>query len=524
MPSLFSRTRTNSTPKLKAGSVPPPSSLSNASNHGLGNALGAVPPLPPYTDEFGLTHLGAVGPMDRAGTPDPRMALAMRKQAEKEAAGTTKSKKKKDKADKADKGGDRDRDAYGNGNGPDPSRARTLSTHGQAAPGQYEAEPPFTGFLPLRLDPPRTESDPSSDDAPRTREPLPEHGVLAHKRHVVLSLEACATLVHVLAQALSERALATPFVFSSQAIGANSAATRRLIDAFLATLAPGAGGQSSRAMNAWNDEHRFADPHALGHALRWGLARLVRVQAGVPMRGLMDYDIYAQWRDAEAGSYFSCLYHMSCLFDILTFPLFRSQQLPTHPLRIPPPCPRPPRRAHPPHPPCTPCTIHRTLAHLGPHPTHSVSPIRPASIWPRSPGIAVCTHLRCLPAYNTRSGAHSPRLREMARYRYRTVSCRSGRRRERRLCRTHAHEIEGLDHELPSYVAVAYARSKCGHTTWGTESGSGRTAGTEGSEDDEGDVCEEEREDVYPGSGQVRCCVGVQVPACTRCVGRGFNF
>jgi hypothetical protein len=322
MPSLFSRTRTNSTPKLKAGSVPPLSSLSNASNHGFGNALGAVPPLPPYTDEFGLTHLGAMGPMNRAGTLGPRMTLAMRKQAEKEAAGTTKSKKKKGKGDKGGGGGDRDRDAngYGLGNGPDPSRARTLSTHGQAA--HHEAEPPFTGFLPLRLDPPRTESDPSSDDAPCAREPLPEYGVLAHKRHVVLSLEACATLVHVLAQALSERALATPFVFSSQAIGVNSAATRRLIDAFLATLAPGASGQSSRAMNAWNDEHRFADPHALGHALRWGLARLVHVQAGV------------------------------------------------------------------------------------------------------------------------------------------------------RLCWTHAHEAEGLDYELPRYVAVAYAGGECRHTTWGTEGGS----------------------------------------------------
>jgi hypothetical protein len=485
MPSLFSRTRTNSTPKLKAGSVPPPSSLSNASNHGLGNALGAVPPLPPYTDEFGLTHLGAVGPMDRAGTPDPRMALAMRKQAEKEAAGTTKSKKKKDKADKGDKGGDRDRDGYGNGsgnaNGPDPSRARTLSTHGQAAQGQYEAEPPFTGFLPLRLDPPRTESDPSSDDAPRAREPLPEHGVLAHKRHVVLSLEACATLVHVLAQALSERALATPFVFSSQAIGANSAATRRLIDAFLATLAPGAGGQSSRAMNAWNDEHRFADPHALGHALRWGLARLVRVQAGVPMRGLMDYDIYAQWRDAEAGSYFSYLYHMSCLFDILTFPLSHSQQLPTHPLRIAPPCPRPPRRTHSPHPSRSLGTAHSALAHLRPHPTDFVSPVRPASLWIGPSGIAVRTYLRCISEDDPRSGTRPPRVRAMARHRHRTITCRSGGRRERRLCRTDAHEVEGLDHKLPCHPAVAYARGECGYTTWGTESGSGCTAGTEGS-------------------------------------------
>jgi hypothetical protein len=481
MPSLFSRTRTNSTPKLKAGSVPPPSSLSNASNHGLGNALGAVPPLPPYTDEFGLTHLGAVGPMDRAGTPDPRMALAMRKQAEKEAAGTTKSKKKKDKADKGDKGGDRDRDAYGNGNGngPDPSRARTLSTHGQAAPGQYEAEPPFTGFLPLRLDPPRIESDPSSDDAPRAREPLPEHGVLAHKRHVVLSLEACATLVHVLAQALSERALATPFVFSSQAIGANSAATRRLIDAFLATLAPGAGGQSSRAMNAWNDEHRFADPHALGHALRWGLARLVRVQAGVPMRGLMDYDIYAQWRDAEAG--LCLMYHICCLFDELTFLSFHSQQLPTHPLCIAPPCPRPPRRTHPPHPPRSLGTAHSALAHLRPHPTDFVSPVRPATIWIGPPGIAVRSHLRCILEDDACSGTRPPGVREMARYRHWTITCRSGGRRERSLCRPYADEIEGLDHELPRDAAVTYARGECRYSTWGTEGRSGCTAGTQGS-------------------------------------------
>jgi hypothetical protein len=109
-------------------------------------------------------------------------------------------------------------------------------------------------------------------------------------------------LVHALSAALGECALTIPFVFSSQAMGASANATRRLIDAFLATLAPAPSARlQDKRQAAFVDEVKSADPHALGHALRWGLARLVRVQAGVPMRGLMDWDLYAQRRDAELG-------------------------------------------------------------------------------------------------------------------------------------------------------------------------------------------------------------------------------
>jgi hypothetical protein len=170
-------------------------------------------------------------------------------------------------------------------------------------------EPAFTGFLPLRLDPPEPVASSAAAAAgvmagtDDRREAAPEHGFLAHKRHVILSLDACAALVRALADALGARALATPFVFASTAIGASASATRKLVDAYLITLrrAPSATLDEERR-RAWADELRFADPHALGHALRWGLSRLVRVQAGVPMRGLMDWELYVQWRDAEIGS------------------------------------------------------------------------------------------------------------------------------------------------------------------------------------------------------------------------------
>jgi hypothetical protein len=96
-------------------------------------------------------------------------------------------------------------------------------------------------------------------------EKSPEHGILAHRRHVVLSLEACAGLANALSAALGERELTIPFVFSLQLISANANAARRLVDAFLATLAPNPG-PSANATRA--DEVRFANAHTLEHAVR----------------------------------------------------------------------------------------------------------------------------------------------------------------------------------------------------------------------------------------------------------------
>lgn len=273
MPSLFSRSRTTSTPK-KSSTDPSP------------------------FDEFGRINSRS----SARGSPIPGFSTSVTAAA----AATLGKKKNKD--------------------GKDKSRSRTVS-------GPAEQEPEFLipdgSFLPLNLDPPLSTGDPARDQE-RAKSPSlgqaqtqqqyqqqqrqqpqrpVDYGYLSYGRHVVLGLEEVARLVDVVGDELGRRGLTTPFIFSTLALDVSSAAVKRLIQAFLRTCnKPG-----REAERQWREEAQFAGPHELGMCLRWGLARVVRIVRGSEVRGLLSYESYVEWREAEVGA--------CCLFLFFSFEL-----------------------------------------------------------------------------------------------------------------------------------------------------------------------------------------------------------
>ncbi|ESK90800.1 hypothetical protein Moror_4037 [Moniliophthora roreri MCA 2997] len=126
-----------------------------------------------------------------------------------------------------------------------------------------------------------------------------DHGYLAYQRHVVLSPENVARLVEVVCEELGTRGgITTPFIFSTLALDISPTRIKRLIDSFLATCPTGRGG-TDEADRRWREEAKFSGMHELGMVLRWGLARLVRVCNGQEMRGFISWELYTQWREEE---------------------------------------------------------------------------------------------------------------------------------------------------------------------------------------------------------------------------------
>ncbi len=208
----------------------------------------------PY-DEFGRVTTKSSSRTLRAGTPSP--------------IPPSKKDKKKDK-----------------------QRGRTIST--PAEPDLSEFAVPDGSFLLLSLDPPRYE--PGEEPSQEHRNLL-DYGHLSFQRHVILGLEEVARLVDVVGDELGSRGLTTPFIFSTLALDVAASAVRRLIQAFLKTC----GKSSHEADRLWREEAAFAGPHELGMCLRWGLARLVRIVGGQEVRGMLSFDTYVEWREAEAG-------------------------------------------------------------------------------------------------------------------------------------------------------------------------------------------------------------------------------
>ncbi|KAH7886807.1 hypothetical protein F5I97DRAFT_1870488 [Phlebopus sp. FC_14] len=240
MPNLFSRSRTISTPGKKSTS----------------GALGGGNPVAPY-DEFGRVNSRGSG----SGMP-------------------------------LNFGGKKDRDKEKKRSQEGKPRTRTISTpkpEGDVVDAAIQI--PDGSFLPLHLDRPRDESG---------EETVLEHdyGYLSYERHVILGLDEVARLVDVVATELGTRCLTTPFVFSTLALDISSSAIKRLIRAFLDTCA---NPTSPQAEHRWREEARFAGPHELGMCIRWGLARVVRVVGGQPVRGLISWDHYTEFRDSEAA-------------------------------------------------------------------------------------------------------------------------------------------------------------------------------------------------------------------------------
>lgn len=98
--------------------------------------------------------------------------------------------------------------------------------------------------------------------------------------------------------------MTTPFLFCNSALDINTANVRRLISAFLSAVNPALAPPLTPGVRAPDvlEEATFAGPHDLGMALRWGLARIARVEAGVECRGLFAWDKYLEWRRTERGA------------------------------------------------------------------------------------------------------------------------------------------------------------------------------------------------------------------------------
>lgn len=174
----------------------------------------------------------------------------------------------------------------------DKHRARTFSTPAEPEPLEFAI--PDGSFLPLSLDPLRYV--PGEEPSQEHRNLL-DYGHLSFQRHVILGLEEVARLVDVVGDELGSRGLTTPFIFSTLALDVSASAVKRLIQAFLKTC----GKPSHEADRLWREEVTFAGPHELGMCLRWGLARLVRIVGGQEVRGMLSYDTYIEWREAEKG-------------------------------------------------------------------------------------------------------------------------------------------------------------------------------------------------------------------------------
>lgn len=255
MPSLFSRSRTNSTPNKNY----------NDSTTNIGSGPGGSGGL----DEFGR---------------------ATSRQSNNRGGASTLGGGVKGSKDKDAKKRDKERE----------KRLRTLSTprdraefDQQIAEENALSEIPDGSFLPLNLERPWDELT----DTERPKQT--DYGYLSYERHVILGLEQVARLVDVVADEIGTRGLTTPFIFSTLAMDISAPAIKRLILTFLQTCKDPSSDDAERR---WREEARFSGPHELGTCLRWGLARVVRIVGGQEVRGLLSWDHYLEFKDSEAGT------------------------------------------------------------------------------------------------------------------------------------------------------------------------------------------------------------------------------
>jgi Meiotically up-regulated protein Msb1/Mug8 domain len=109
--------------------------------------------------------------------------------------------------------------------------------------------------------------------------------------------------------------LTTPLLFSNRAIEISPTRIKRLIDTFLRTCSNYFPGSASDIK--WREEAQFSGPHELAMALRWGLARIVRISQGQETRGIISWETYLRWREDEGGT---SPRFISCSRCLTTFP------------------------------------------------------------------------------------------------------------------------------------------------------------------------------------------------------------
>ncbi|WVQ79533.1 hypothetical protein IAT38_001632 [Cryptococcus sp. DSM 104549] len=165
--------------------------------------------------------------------------------------------------------------------------------------------PPKHAFLPTHI-PPHTPSDNSVDsfhysDADVTG--LRAYGFLGGVgSKIVLGVEDVGRVVKDVGEEIERRGLATPMLFSNQALELNQTRTKMLINSYLDTLS----GTSRTRQEAFKQDIAFAKEHELAWLLRWAMSRVTRVKEGVRVlsHGVLEWEVYEEWRGRErAASY-----------------------------------------------------------------------------------------------------------------------------------------------------------------------------------------------------------------------------
>jgi hypothetical protein len=180
--------------------------------------------------------------------------------------------------------------------------------------------PPNVDSLPLSFGPGLGASSSTSPSSPALsraassaagsdrdqRERELEYGYLGYEPSVILGIDQVDRLVQVVCEELGTRGgITTPFIFSSLALDISMTAIKRLVQAFLRTCERSgrlSGNMTKEEAEAkWREEARFAGMHELGMLLRWGMARVVRVVNGQEVRGLVGWEQYLEYKESEKG-------------------------------------------------------------------------------------------------------------------------------------------------------------------------------------------------------------------------------
>lgn len=148
---------------------------------------------------------------------------------------------------------------------------------------------------------------------------------------VVLSLEDVGALLRDVGKHLENRGLATPLLFSNQALDMNPTRTKMLVESYIATKSHLSRGSQARGSDFLQDIE-FAKEHELAWLLRWALSRITKQREGTGelYHGIMEWETYEEWRGRERSSGYpadafpllSSLVPDTCYTAVL-FPLFR---------------------------------------------------------------------------------------------------------------------------------------------------------------------------------------------------------
>ncbi|TYJ51313.1 hypothetical protein B9479_008121 [Cryptococcus floricola] len=154
--------------------------------------------------------------------------------------------------------------------------------------------PPKYSFCPTHIPPNTTETQDGGEFAR-------QYGFLnGIGRGIWLSLGDVGRVIKVVGDELESRALATPMLFSNQALELSQTRTKMLIHSFINTISS-SGRQSPGKLESFLQDIKFAKEHELAWLFRWALSRITRVKEGarVICHGVMEWQVYEEWRGRE---------------------------------------------------------------------------------------------------------------------------------------------------------------------------------------------------------------------------------